>query len=128
VTNYVIAALSGGAVVKVLEWILDYAGLRTDAQAAFRDDLIRQVDKLQDETKRLRGRIRENEQDLAEERRARRREELRSEVMAQRIARLVERLNELRKRLDMEALDPEQFTDLAIETSGVKTSTNAPSS
>jgi len=128
VTNYLIAALSGGAVVKVLEWILDYAGLRTDAEAAFRNDLIRQIDKLQEETKRLRGRIKENEKALVQERRARQREELRSEVMAQRIARLVERLNELRARLDMEPLDPEQFTDLAIETSGTKTSTDAPSS
>lgn len=119
---YVIAAVSGGVVVKVLEWILDYAGLRTNAQAAFRDDLIRQVDKLQEETKRLRKRIRENEQDLAEERRARLREEIRSEVMAQRIARLVERLNELRARLDMKPLDPEQFTDFAIEASAAKTS------
>jgi septal ring factor EnvC (AmiA/AmiB activator) len=116
VTNYVIAALSGGAVVKVLEWVLDYAGLRTDAQAAFRDDLIRQIDKLQEETKRLRKRIKENEKALAEERHARRREELRSEVMKQRIARLVERLNELRERLDMKPLDPEQFTDFAVET------------
>jgi predicted nuclease with TOPRIM domain len=128
VTNYLIAALSGGAVVKVLEWILDYAGLRTDAEAAFRNDLIRQVDKLQDETKRLRGRIKENEKALVQERRARQREELRSEVMAQRIARLVERLNELRARLDMEPLDPGQFTDLAIETSGIESSTDAPSS
>jgi predicted nuclease with TOPRIM domain len=117
VEAYVIAAISGGVVVKILEWILDYAGLRTNAEAAFRDDLIRQVDELQDETKRLRGRIRENEQDLAEERHARRREELRSEVMKQRIARLVERLNELRERLDMEPLDPKQFTDFDIETS-----------
>lgn len=121
-----IAAVSGGAATKLFEWFLDYAGLRNDAEAAFRDDLIRQIDKLQDKTQRLRRRIKENEKALAEERRARQREELRSEVMAQRIARLVERLNELRQQLDMEALDPEQFTDLAIETSGVKTSADAP--
>ena len=121
--NYLIAAISGGAVVKVLEWALDYAGLRTDAEAAFRNDLIRQIDKLQDETKRLREKIDENEEALAEERQARAREEIRSEVMAQRLARLVQRLNELRRRLDMEPLDPNQFTDFAIETS-----TDAPSS
>ena len=124
--NYLIAAISGGAVVKVLEWALDYAGLRTDAEAAFRNDLIRQIDKLQEETKRLRGRIKENEKALVQERRARQREELRSEVMAQRIARLVERLNELRARLDMEPLDPAQFTDLAIDTFATETSADAP--
>jgi septal ring factor EnvC (AmiA/AmiB activator) len=121
-----IAAVSGGAATKLFEWVLDYAGLRSDAEAAFRDDLIRQIDKLQDETKRLRRRIRENEQDLAEERSARAREELRNEVMAQRIARLVQRLNELRRRLDMKPLDPEQFTDFDIETSAIETSADAP--
>jgi len=98
----VVAALSGGAAWKVIEWAIDYAGLRKNARADFREDLLSRVRALQQRVDRL-------ESALQDEQRARVRAELKNEVLARRIEMLVSELNRLRKEQDMEPLEVETF-------------------
>lgn len=97
-----LAALGGGSVWKLFEWVLDYAGLRKSAQDQFRDDLLARVKALQQRVDNL-------EAALADEQRARVRAELRNEVLARRIELLVGELNQLRENQGMDPLDPEDF-------------------
>ncbi len=109
----IFAALGGGAIWKIAEYIIDYAGLRKGAQAEFRDDLMAQVGA-------LRQRVNQLESDLQQEQRARVRAELRNEVLARRVELLVRELNRLREEQGMEALDPDDFqvSELPFGTDG----------
>ncbi len=98
----VLAALSGGAAWKVIEWAIDYAGLRKNARADFREDLLSRVRALQQRVDQL-------ESALQDEQRARVRAEIRNEVLSRRIEILVQELNRLRDNLDMAPIDVEDF-------------------
>jgi predicted nucleic acid-binding Zn-ribbon protein len=97
-----LAALGGGGTWKVIEYALDYAGLKQNAQSTFRDDLLERVES-------LRGRVSRLEEDLERERKARLRAELKNEILARRIQLLVDELNRLREREGMEPLSAEEF-------------------
>lgn len=106
-----LAAIGGGGAWKLLEYLLDYAGLRKGARAKFRDDLLARV-------KALQQRVDQLDSALQEEQRARVKAELRNDVSERRIKLLVEELNRLRAKLDMDPLDPEEFlvTDVPFRT------------
>jgi ABC-type phosphate transport system auxiliary subunit len=103
----VLAALSGGAAWKVIEWAIDYAGLRKNARADFREDLLSRVRALQQRVDQL-------ESALQDEQRARVRAEIQNEVLSQRIEILVQELNRLRDNLEMDPIDVEDFQVDAI--------------
>lgn len=109
-TKLLLAAVGGGGVWKVIEYVLDYAGLRQDAAADFRDDLLARV-------KALQQRVDQLESDLRDEQRARVQAELRNEIMDERIRRLVSELNRLREEQDMDPLDPEDYQVSSIPIS-----------
>jgi len=97
-----LAAIGGGGAWKAFEFVMDYAGLRKNAQKGFRDDLLGRVDSLQKRVTRL-------EEDLERERKARLRAELKNEILARRIQLLVDELNRLREKEGMEPLRAEDF-------------------
>lgn len=97
-----IAALGSGGVWWGIDFVIQYAGLRQGAQAAFRDDLIGRVNGLQQRVDNL-------EEALQNEQRARVRAELKNEILNRRLDMLVEELNRLRQEQDMGPLDPEDF-------------------
>lgn len=108
-TQLLVAAFGGGGMLKLIEWALDYAGLREDAESDFRKDLMARV-------QGLRGRVDNLESELQDEQRARVKAELRNEIGERRIRMLVKELNTLRQKMDMEQLDPDEFlvTDVPI--------------
>lgn len=103
-----LAALGGGSLWKAIELLIEYSGLRVDAQATFRDDLIERIGALQERVSVL-------EEDLKTEQRARVKAEIRNEVYRRHIESLVKEINRMREKLDMETLDIDSFlTDLPL--------------
>lgn len=103
-----LAALGGGSLWKAIELLIEHSGLRVDAQATFRDDLIERIGALQERVSVL-------EEDLKTEQRARVKAEIRNEVYRRHIESLVKEINRMREKLDMETLDIDSFlTDLPL--------------
>lgn len=118
ITKLMLAALGGGAGTSAVWWVIDYAGLRQDAQDRFRDDLMGRVNALEERQGILEDR-------LETERRKRIRAQLKIDQLLVRIHDLVERINDWRREDGLDPLDPADFTGTDFDHSNASPTSDA---